>query len=44
MAKPVTGKKVTVNRRAVSAVTLIVLIALTVAVGRLRMTGKNLVG
>lgn len=44
MAKPVTGKKVTVNRRAVSAVTLIVLIALTVAFVWLGMTGMNLDG
>ncbi|MDD4080709.1 MAG: hypothetical protein PHP02_04775 [Eubacteriales bacterium] len=44
MAKPVTGKKVTVNRKAVSAVTLIVLIALTVAFVWLGMTGMNLDG
>lgn len=42
MAKPVPSKKVTVNRKAVSAVTLAVLIALTVIFVFLGFTGRNM--
>lgn len=42
MAKPVSGKKFSINRKAVSAVTLIVLIALTVVFVWLGVTGRNM--
>ena len=42
MAKPVSTKKISVNRKAVSAVTLIVLIALTAVFVCLGVTGRNM--